>query len=202
MLALVVADRDDVGLVEQDVAGHQDRVGEEAGGDELLPLALFLELRHPAELAVARDRAEQPGRLGVRLHVALAEHRRALRVESRREEHRREIERPLVEVLRVVLDGDRVQVDDAEERLALLLRRRVLAEAADQVAELLRAGGLDPAEDAHASHLGATALRPTSTLARWPSPRKPGRLPRGAAARRAISPSGRTRRARKPHSRS
>ena len=99
MLALVVADRDDVGLVEQDVAGHQDGVGEEAGGDDLLPLALLLELRHPAELAVARDRGEQPGRLGMRLHVALAEHRRALRVEPGREEHRGEIERPLVEVL-------------------------------------------------------------------------------------------------------
>ena len=35
VLPLVVADRDDVGLVEQDVAGHQHRVGEEPGGDEL-----------------------------------------------------------------------------------------------------------------------------------------------------------------------
>ena len=73
MLTLVVADRDEVGLVEQDVAGHQDRVGEEAGGDELLLLGLVLELRHPAQLAEARDRAEQPGRLGVRLDVALGE---------------------------------------------------------------------------------------------------------------------------------
>ena len=30
MLALVVADRDEIGLVEQDVARHQHRVGEEA----------------------------------------------------------------------------------------------------------------------------------------------------------------------------
>ena len=36
VLALVVADRDEVGLVEQDVAGHQHGVGEEAGGDEVL----------------------------------------------------------------------------------------------------------------------------------------------------------------------
>jgi hypothetical protein len=34
-----------------------------------------------------------------------------------------------------------VQVDDAEEGLALLLRGRVLAEAADVVAEVLGAGG-------------------------------------------------------------
>jgi hypothetical protein len=56
MLPLVVADRDEVGLVEQDVAGHQNRVGEECGGDELLFRRLLLELGHPAELSVARDR--------------------------------------------------------------------------------------------------------------------------------------------------
>ena len=50
---------------------------------------------------------------------------------------------------RVVVDGDRVQVDDAEERLAVLLRRRVLAEAADVVAEVLVAGRLDAGEDPH-----------------------------------------------------
>jgi hypothetical protein len=42
-----------------------------------------------------------------------------------------------------------VQVDDAEEGFALLLRGRVLAEAAAVVAEVLRSGGLDAAEDAH-----------------------------------------------------
>ena len=149
VLALVVADRNGVGLVEQDVAGHQHRVAEERRGDELSPVRLVLELRHPAELAEARDRAEQPSRLGVRGHVALREDGRALRVEAGREEHRREVERLLPEVLRVVLDGDRVQVDDAEEAVAALLLRRVLAEAADQVAEVLVAGGLDAGEDAH-----------------------------------------------------
>src|SRR5881392_4165526 len=33
------------------------------------------------------------------------------------EQHRRERQRRLAEVVRVVLDGDRVQVDDAEERV-------------------------------------------------------------------------------------
>ena len=148
VLALVVADRDEIGLVEQDVAGHQDRVREEAGRDELAPLRLVLELRHPAELAVARDRGEQPGRLGVRRHVALAEDGRALGVEAGREEHRGEIERRLAQLRRLVVDRDRVQVDDAEERVAGLLRRRVLAEAAAVVAERLAAGRLDAGEDA------------------------------------------------------
>ena len=149
MLPLVVADRDDVGLVEQDVAGHQHRVGEEAGRDELVSVGLVLELGHAAELAVARDGAEQPRGLGVGRHVALREDGRALRIEARREQDRGEVERLLAEVVGVVVDRDRVQVDDAEEALAALLRRRVLAESADQVAEVLVARGLDAGEDPH-----------------------------------------------------
>ena len=74
MLALVVADRHRVGLVEQDVAGHQDRIGEEPGGDELLLLALVFELRHPAAARRSSSTAaEQPRRFRVRGHVALEE---------------------------------------------------------------------------------------------------------------------------------
>ena len=149
VLALVVADRDAVGLVEQDVAGHQHGVREEPRRHELALVGLVLELGHPPELAVARDGREQPTRLGMRGDVALGEHRRALRVEPGRDEHREQVERFLVQVARVVLDGDRVEVDDAEERLAELLCPRVLAEAADVVAEMLVAGGLDAREDPH-----------------------------------------------------
>jgi hypothetical protein len=60
-------------------------------------------------------------------HAALGEDGRALRIETGGEEHRREVERPLAEVGRVVLDGDRVQVDDAEEGIAEVLRRRCAA---------------------------------------------------------------------------
>ena len=149
MLPLVVADRDDVGLVEQDVARHQDGIGEERGGDELALVRLVLELGHPVQLAEARHAAQQPSRLGVGGHVTLREDGRALGVEPGREQHRREIERLLAEVLWVVLDADRVQVDDAEEALAALLGRGVLAEAADQVADRLVARGLDAGENAH-----------------------------------------------------
>ena len=132
MLPLVVADRDDVGLVEQDVAGHQHRVGEEAGRDELPPLRLVLELRHPAQLAVARrrPRAARPPRRA-RVTWLWQKTVERSRVEPGGEQHRGEVERPLAQVVGVVLDRDRVQVDDAEVRLALLLRGCVLAEAAD-----------------------------------------------------------------------
>src|SRR5512133_1048879 len=147
MLALVVTDRDDVGLVEEDVARHQDGVGEERGGDEVLLGRLLLELGHAAELAVARHGRQQPGRLGVRGYVALDEDGRALGVEAGREQHRGDVERALAQRSRVVLDRDRVQVDDAEEGLALFLRLGVLAEAPAVVADVGAAGGLDAAED-------------------------------------------------------
>ena len=149
MLPLVVADRDDVGLVEEDVAGHQHRVGKEAGGDEVLALRLLLELRHPPQLAEARHGTEQPGGLGVRDDVALREHGRPVGVEPRREQHRGAGERVLPQLLGLEVGRDRVQVDDAEERLALVLQRDVVPDRADVVAEMLRACGLDAAEDPH-----------------------------------------------------
>ena len=148
MLALVVADRDDLGLVEEDVAGHQHRIGEEPGRDEVLALGLLLELRHPPQLAEARRRAQQPGGLGVGDDVALREDRRAIRVEARREQHRRTRERVLAQLRGLDRSRDGVQVDDAEERFALLLRRDVLPIAARVVAERLVARRADPGEDA------------------------------------------------------
>src|SRR5205823_12857191 len=107
--------------------------------DEVLPFALLLELGHPAELAEARDRAEQPRGLGVRGHVALDEDRRAVGVEPDGEEHRGEVERRFAQVVRLKRRRDRVQVDAAEERLALLLAQDELAEGAAVIAERLLA---------------------------------------------------------------
>jgi len=153
VLALVLADRDDVGLVQEDVRRLQHGVREEAGGDELLRLGLVLELGHPAQLAEARDRAEQPSGLGMRGDVALDEDRRALRVEADGEQQRGEREGRLAQVGRVVLDGDRVQVDDAEEGVAVLLHGDVLAHRADVVAEVLGSCGLDAGKNAHGRRL-------------------------------------------------
>ena len=97
VLALVVADRHLVGVVEQDVGRLQRRVGEQAAGDELAGalLGLVLELDHPRQLAVAHVALHQPGQLGVLGDVALHEHRRHLGVETDAEERRRQLQRAL-----------------------------------------------------------------------------------------------------------
>ena len=84
VLALVVADGDAVGVVQEDVGRHQGRVGEQAGGDELAGVArgLVLELRHALQLADARGALEQPVELGVLGDMALHEDRAHVRVES------------------------------------------------------------------------------------------------------------------------
>src|SRR3954447_17133922 len=93
----------------------------------------------------------------MRRDVALQEDDRPFRIEPGRKEHRRQAESAPAQLLRVVLDRDRVEVDDAEQRLALLLRRRVLAEAAAVVAERRLARRLDAREDSR--HVVLTSSR-------------------------------------------
>ena len=94
------------------------------------------------------DRGEQPGQLGVLAHVGLAEEDAALGVEPGGEQDRGGVEDALAQVGGVVGDRDRVQVDDAEDRrVAAVLALDVLADRADEVAEMLAAGRLDAGED-------------------------------------------------------
>ena len=97
------------------------------------------------------------------LHVGLAEQDAALRVEPGGHQHRRRVEHVAGQRAGVVGDARGVQVDDAvDRRVAALLALEVAADGADVVAEVLAAGGLDAAEDAHgAGSLGELDRRPT-----------------------------------------
>ena len=102
VLALVVADRDDVGLVQQDVAGHQHRIGEERGGDELVRVGLVLELRHPASWPKLVTEPSSHAASACAATWLCTNTRRAVGIEAGREQHRRQVERLLMEVLGVV----------------------------------------------------------------------------------------------------
>ena len=82
-------------------------------------------------------------------HVALDEQRAHARVEAARDEHGREVERRLAQLLRVLRNGDRVEVDDRMERVDLMLLLHPAADGADVVAEVLLARRLDSGENAH-----------------------------------------------------
>ena len=138
MLLLVVADRHDVGLVEQDVGSHEHRVGEEPDrrGVGAVALRLVLELRHAPGLAETGDRREDPGQLGVGGHVRLHVQRRLRGLDAGGDVLRRGATRLLAQVLGILGDGDRVQVDDREERVVSLLQVSPLEERPDVVADL------------------------------------------------------------------
>ena len=148
MLALVVPHGHLGGAVRQHVCGHQHRVEEEPGGDQLaLLLGLLLELVHAVEISPGGHRAEQPAQLGVLLDVGLAEEDAALRVEAGRDQDRGGVVEALAKLGRVIRDRGRVKVDDAVDALAPVLALHVLADRADVVAQVLAARRLNPAED-------------------------------------------------------
>jgi hypothetical protein len=150
VLLLVLADGHLVRLVGQHVGGLEDGIEEQARGDQLLLLpGLLLELVHPAELAVRRDPGEQPGQLGVLVHVRLPEQDAPLRIQARRQQDGGGVVEPRTQVGGVVRDRDRVEVDDAVDGVAPALSLDVLPDGADVVAEVLAPRRLDPGEDAH-----------------------------------------------------
>lgn len=160
VLALVLADRDLVGLVEQDVRDLEDRVGEEADGGAVGALlgGLVLELGHAGGLAEAGEAVHDPAELGVLGDVALDEQGAVLGVETGGEQLGRGEPGVGTQLGGVLRDRDRVQVDDHVEGVVGLLEGDPLADGAEVVAEVERAcRGLDSGEHAgtvrgHAHH--------------------------------------------------
>jgi hypothetical protein len=108
VLTLVLADGYLVGVVDEDVRGHEHRVGEQPNVP-LLPLGgLVLELRHPAGLAKGGETVHDPAEFGVLGEVALAEHRGPLRVNPTRDALRRGDSGAMAQHLGVGGHGERV----------------------------------------------------------------------------------------------
>jgi hypothetical protein len=149
VLLLVLAHRDPVGAVEDDVRGLQHRVGEQPGVHVVgLVLALVLELRHTVQVAQRRQAREHPGELGVLRHVGLHEHRGALRIHARREHSDRHFADGAPQRVGIRTLRQRVEVHDAEERLVLLLQPDPVDQGAEVVADVQVSGRLDAGHDA------------------------------------------------------
>ena len=120
VLHLVLAHRNETGLVEQHVGRLEDGVVEQSRCDALLALRLVLELGLALELAEGRDpvRIEEPVQLAVLRDVRLHEHDALLGVEPRGEQTDRHLERALGQAGDVVGLRDGVQVHDAEKAVA------------------------------------------------------------------------------------
>src|SRR6266545_4606244 len=143
VLALVLPHRYRVGLVEQDVRGLQDRVGEQAhaGPVGALLAGLVLELGHPAGLTEPGQAPHHPAELRVPGHVRLHEQRAPLGVQPEREELGRGDPGALAQQRRLVSGGDRVQVDHAVERVVAVLQGHPVAHRSEVVAQVEGVGG-------------------------------------------------------------
>ncbi len=152
VLALVVAHGDAIGVVSEDVGRHQHRVVEQADAHRLLTGRLVLELRHAAKLPECRHAVQDPGELGVLEHVTLDEEHALLGVEARGQQEHHRAPGPLGELVGVVGQRHRVEVDDAVERFVgcrgLVLGRHPVAHRTEIVPEMLLARGLDSRKDA------------------------------------------------------
>ena len=147
MLDLVLAHRNEVGEVEQDVRRLQHGIVEEPRHHLLLPRRLFLERHLPLELAERRDRVEDPGEFGMFGHLRLHEQRRLRRVDPGGEEAHRHLVRAPLQVRRLVGRDDGVVVDHAEERLELVLQLHPVLHRPEIVSYVQFARRLDAAED-------------------------------------------------------
>ena len=151
VLHLVLADRHDVGVVGQNVGGHQHRIGEQPGVGRQ-PLGLLL-LVGVASFQQPQRRAghQQPAQLGDLRHVRLHEQRGPLRVEAQGQQIECRVECRLPQPLRIADRGQRVQVGDEVIGLVLVLQGNVLANRAKVVAPVKTPRRLNSRKNTHGS---------------------------------------------------
>ena len=152
VLALVIADRDPLSVVEDDIGGLQHGIGEQPDPDRLLAGTLVLELRHPLQLTHGGSALEQPCHLGVLDHVALDEQGAPIGVEPGGQQVERGVVGPAPQFGRVDVERQGVEVDHAVERIMGPLVLHPVADGPQVVAEMEVAAGLDSGE--HTCHKG------------------------------------------------
>jgi hypothetical protein len=148
---LVLAHRNHVRAIDQDVRRLQHGVAQQAVGDRLVVevevVALLLEGGDALQPPERRNHGEEEMELRVLLHVRLPEDGTLRRVQPRGDVVRRHLVGELRDLRRTVGHrGERVPVHDAAEHLVLVLQAHPLAQRALQVAQVKDAGGLHAAE--------------------------------------------------------
>ena len=147
MLFLVLTHGDVVGLVEQDVGGHEAGIGEEAAVDVVGVFGgLVLELGHTGKLAEHGIAVQHPAQLGVGGDVGLDEDGTLLRVQAAGDILGHLSEHPAAQLGRVLAHRDGVQVGHEEIAVKFLNHLRPVADRAQVVAQVQLPAGLDAGE--------------------------------------------------------
>src|ERR1017187_4297698 len=147
VLGLVFADRDNAGLVEQDVGGHEDRILKQAIADGFLFGGLNLVLGHALQPADRGDTGEHPGELGVGWDGGLYHDGAGLRVDTSGQIDGGDLPNLGAKLGGFLENGEGVQVDDAEDALVLVLDADPIFERAEVIPDVEIAGRLHAGED-------------------------------------------------------
>jgi len=149
---LIVAYRDEVRLVEEDVGGLEERVAEEAVGVQVLLAELLLLIfvgRNTLKPWQWGEHTEEGVQLAVLGDVGLDEDGGALGIEARGEEVQRDVADVLAEGRGIgVVRRQGVEVGDEEVAVVLVLKLNPVVERAHIVAEVQAAGWAHAAKDA------------------------------------------------------
>ena len=148
MLGLVSAYGYIVRLIEQDVARHQRRIGEEARIDVLRVLgALVLELGHAAKLAELGAAGQDPAHFCMGGHMALDENKALFRVDATGQQQGESLQALLLPELRIDMHREGVQVCDEIIALIVFLHLLPVLHRSQIIAQGENPCGLDAAED-------------------------------------------------------
>ena len=148
MLLLILADRNQIRLIKQNIGGHQNRIIKITDADTLFLFAgLILELRHPLEFRHARDAVEEPGQLSMCRHVGLYEDGRDLRVNANREIDVGQFPGFCRQHLWILRHRDRVKIDDTKKAFILALQCDPIPQRAEIVSQMYVPGWLGSAKN-------------------------------------------------------
>ena len=150
MLALIVADRNAVRVVQENVGGHERRIGEQSGGHEIGVVALVLELRHASQFTECGGAFEDPRKFRMFGDMALDEQGGLRRIDSDGEQQLGQFEGAGPEFGRVLGDGQGVQIDHTEDGVGFGLIGYPVAQGTEEVSQLDWTGGFDPGK--HSCH--------------------------------------------------
>ena len=147
VLALVIPDRDDSGVVEQNVRCHQNRILQQPIADCLGFFGFRFELRHAFEPTEGRDTGQQPAKFGMLRHAGLDGERTDGWVNPGSEVKPGDLANFFAQLFRLLVHRNSVEINDAKNALVFMLQLDPITEGAKVVAYMKVSGRLHPGED-------------------------------------------------------